>query len=395
MVSVLPMNEALQPPASPQASEQPSYFQQVNARIVATLGGLSCLHVPMFNFLFQLKKNTFLTTEDAQAQHLEAAGNWMLTPARYLLTGKTIEQIQAGRIEQMRPSFSYAEESAAEDIFKTILAICSLPISLIIGSIFKGLSYMAPSVREKHQMIHHALQTLPAVDNTEIYRQFNIDQPFSNQTLPHQNHPTPAPTQSQIAHMEAVRDVAALLKERSIPHWMDCGTLLGAYRHGKMIPWDTDVDMGILSIDFANAYNTLRQLDPEKYEVQDWSCSRSPNLFLRVLIKEENSYLDLYPHRLNPDNQTVCYEYSWKDSPWVPHALKRRELVQIHEMQTSDIFPLNQAQFGDALISVPRNWESFLRIKYGDDLRPCKIWNEATQQYERVADHPYWNMSDF
>ncbi len=43
--------------------------------------------------------------------------------------------------------------------------------------------------------------------------------------------------------------VGALLKELNIIYWLDWGTLLGAVRNGKMIPWDFDIDIGIFHKD--------------------------------------------------------------------------------------------------------------------------------------------------
>jgi len=46
--------------------------------------------------------------------------------------------------------------------------------------------------------------------------------------------------------MKQIDDVC---RENDIEYWMDYGTLLGAYRHEGFVPWDDDVDLGMLRAD--------------------------------------------------------------------------------------------------------------------------------------------------
>jgi phosphorylcholine metabolism protein LicD len=44
--------------------------------------------------------------------------------------------------------------------------------------------------------------------------------------------------------IEALRQVKEVLDKPGIEYWLDTGTLLGAVRDEKFIPWDGDIDLG-------------------------------------------------------------------------------------------------------------------------------------------------------
>lgn len=51
--------------------------------------------------------------------------------------------------------------------------------------------------------------------------------------------------ENTLAAMVQVRDI---LQRRSVSFFLDCGTLLGAVRDRKFIPWDSDVDLGAIGV---------------------------------------------------------------------------------------------------------------------------------------------------
>ena len=57
---------------------------------------------------------------------------------------------------------------------------------------------------------------------------------------------------------QLMKDVHEVFTAKQITYWIDSGTLLGAVRHGGIIPWDNDIDV---CIDITDSDLFLEQID--------------------------------------------------------------------------------------------------------------------------------------
>jgi len=145
---------------------------------------------------------------------------------------------------------------------------------------------------------------------------------------------------------ELLRDITNVLENYNITHFINYGTFLGAVRHKGIIPWDTDVDIGILSKDLDNIETVLVEELGNKY----------------FIIKENDSYLKVY---ISKENSIHIDFDIWID---------KGKYLEFHgdiycgtRIMTKDIiFPLKKYKFYDLEIYGPKSTE-FLNIVYGND----------------------------
>ena len=114
--------------------------------------------------------------------------------------------------------------------------------------------------------------------------------------------------------------VARFCEERGINYWIDYGTLLGAVRHKGFIPWDDDIDIGMLRPDYDRFMKEFNGYNP-RYEAH--CIENDPNFvrgFGRVFdtrtlslwkSMENIKYgvnIDIFVHDNAPDDDDVVAE---------------------------------------------------------------------------------------
>lgn len=109
--------------------------------------------------------------------------------------------------------------------------------------------------------------------------------------------------------LQVLREVLRVLDELEVPYYMQGGTMLGAIRHKGFIPWDDDVDLGILREDYERLLNTVADKLPEHLELRTyWDETDHHYYFARIVdtryqirrmgsLEErlENVWVDLFP----------------------------------------------------------------------------------------------------
>lgn len=331
--------------------------------------------------------NVFLNTAAEDAAGLEKVGNLILSPVQYLLAGKKAILIDGKyRLEQ---HYNYNVNLT----MRSIASVLSLPVALPLGSFMKGIGYISEETRLRAAKIVAAAESTEVAPNLAYYRTLGI--PIDEEAdllVPQGFQRRPGDENNLRLEKELLRNIVQIFKENKIPFWVDCGTCIGAYRYGGAIPWDEDIDVAVLLPDFDNVVHALNALDKTKYCVEDWSNRCQPKTYMRIYIRENRNYIDIYHFDIDPEKKSICFILANADSAFMVDSWKIREGRFVVPSAYETIFPLRKANFDGIEVYVPNQTKKYIQERYGENTDPVRIYNEITGEYEKDLNHPYWKL---
>lgn len=123
--------------------------------------------------------------------------------------------------------------------------------------------------------------------------------------------------EAQILMKTILRDIDKICRENNISYWIESGTMLGAKRHNGFIPWDDDIDIGMMRKDYERFLELAPSHLPDDLFLQNAQLdSGVENSWSKVrhkyskLIEEDDAeyheglFVDIFPYDFYECNLT-------------------------------------------------------------------------------------------
>lgn len=139
---------------------------------------------------------------------------------------------------------------------------------------------------------------------------------------------------------QMIQQVDYLFRSYGIEYFMIAGTLLGSYRHKGLMPWDDDVDIGVM-----DTYEDLLNSVEMKNKLLQFNYILTPKHTIGFGYKifmsgEKYPFIDVFICRTNGDR----IEYMDQDA---------REIWGLEYMFKHELYPLREQPFGPLQLYGP------------------------------------------
>lgn len=160
----------------------------------------------------------------------------------------------------------------------------------------------------------------------------------------------------QIENLELLKEFIRVCHLLKVDYWLDDGTLLGAVRNNKTIPWDDDCDVAVTEHDMKIILSNIHSILGESYDlINIVECCQ-----YRIISKRYvDAFVDIYVYR---EEEEMYFYLGFKD------CIKDRDFLP-----KKVIFPLKNIIFENVEARVPFDCDKYLRNRYGNyNLLPKK-----------------------
>lgn len=108
-----------------------------------------------------------------------------------------------------------------------------------------------------------------------------------------------------------LKEFGRICHKHDIPYWLDFGTLIGAVRHGGFIPWDDDIDVGMMRKDIDTLAKVMAEEDTCVQLSRYFCADRDTCDIIRIIFKDESIkiFVDIFVYDfVNTDDMNRTWQ---------------------------------------------------------------------------------------
>ncbi len=211
----------------------------------------------------------------------------------------------------------------------------------------------------------------------------------------------------QLTQLGIAKVIIAICEKHNIKVFLDSGSLIGAIRHKGFIPWDDDLDLGMLRADYEKFCLIADKELGDKYHWQTWDSDSSYAMpFGKVrkvgthyvesradTLKENGIWVDILPYDYAPDMEEdriifrkrlmdlySCILMKCGYKPWIVHdRIIWRRRIHFLYYQIMSLFKTREkwiAAYNQHVASP--NGRAFVYEQTGKKFYPIEWFDEIT-----------------
>jgi len=148
----------------------------------------------------------------------------------------------------------------------------------------------------------------------------------------------------KIEVLQYLQKIQNELIENGFKCWLDYGQLLGAKRNGKLLPWDNDIDFGVLIEDRKKSHLVHKIISK----------------YLNLRIPQPNFYIF---SRYKKYNYIIDFFYCYPKQNKIHYPFAPKGGLDIRSFFVDE---LDEIEIEGFKFKCPRHLELYLKIRYGD-----------------------------
>lgn len=131
----------------------------------------------------------------------------------------------------------------------------------------------------------------------------------------------------QLANLALLKELDYVCKQNGLKYWLDFGTVLGAVRHKGFIPWDDDIDIGMIRDDYDKIVEAFEKSsrNPDIYAELSWGKDAQ---FVLIKVKHKKAphlFVDIFPYDIY--GEKISEAEQLERTEWIK---ARREYLRVH-----------------------------------------------------------------